>query len=151
MHTSITYVLLMQESHTQYMLILIPLITLCHSARIFQSKFTFFDPECSRWNGKFKRRFMIALCALNYCPSSYWWCPGFGFVFQRLPCIEVQCECYDESNLCELHCQACKSRVVIDWQHRRNNLCLTCRVIISLMLNVFERLNVSILTAVITI
>lgn len=41
MHTSVTDVLLLQESHTQYVLILIPLITLCHSAHIFQSKFIF--------------------------------------------------------------------------------------------------------------
>lgn len=38
-----------------------------------------------------------------------------------------------------------------DWQHRRNNPCLTCNVIISLMLNMFQCLNVSVLIPVPTI
>lgn len=55
------------------------------------------------------------------------------------------------NQICELYCPARKSRVVIDWQHRRNNLCLTCKVIVSLMLNMSECLNISVLKPVITI
>lgn len=132
MHTSVTDVLLLQESHTQYVLILIPLITLCHSAHIFQSKFIFLI--LSVQNGMANVREGLWLLSLPLIALH---------LSSDIPALDLYsrvCRVFKHSvnaMMNQISVNYTVRHAKADWQHRRNNPCLTCNVIISLMLNMF--------------
>lgn len=147
MHTSVTDVLLLQESHTQYVLILIPLITLCHSAHIFQSSLFFFL-ILNVQNGMAHVREGLWLLSLPLIALH---------LNSDIPALDLYsrvCHVFKHSvnaMMNQISVNYTVRNAKADWQHRRNNPCLTCNVIISLMLNMFQCLNVSVLIPVPTI